>query len=572
MRRTTRPVRGASSATASVAAARPDATAAVLAMQRTAGNHATARVVDTIQRMQRDDSSSSSGSRSGFWSWFSWGSSNQGRASSPATGPPAPQPSPQAASDRAPLTERELETIITASLASMESKLEEPAESVAARATLDGLRSLAKDDSVVSLLERHSTQLAKMRKSTSDRKQGKTYDQAALASAERHHERMRELHAALPRLIAEAGEPPPAHRQKLHRLRERYGNVWNEVKALQGGDRMSGRSWRGLMNTVDELEAAVQDWRRVFIDFASRVGELDERVAELSALATGEKRLEVAKHEPMAKAPQPVLIGGGHVGGGGPPAPSSGLVSFDEGARGQLRNAAYTGAGRAGGGEAVNYDIVDIPGLRAPPNSLKRHHILGRRYMQLLHDVVVNGIRDDEATRLLERIAEGRALSASSVFWAPINLFTGPGNRYDDPGSEVERQKPRSMSQPQWDALMQLRAFLDGIILDRKAFFGEHGSRTPLRDVDKPGRARLIEILEALARLGIKHAHPMVAADWAVIGPDSPKSDYLKGGPYAEGVDPELWRQTSRAQDAPNWPAICATANTFGVHVFYVKS
>jgi hypothetical protein len=127
---------------------------------------------------------------------------------------------------------------------------------------------------------------------------------------------------------------------------------------------------------------------------------------------------------------------------------------------------------------------LDAPahGLPAAGPGFSRHHILGRKYIQLLFALanateVSNGV--------LKRFAGWPKPNTSSAipednelerrfFWSPYNLFIGPdGNhRGFDPGSGVEQVCPPGLYREhaqQWEALRAIPAYLESIGVDLSA-------------------------------------------------------------------------------------------------------
>jgi hypothetical protein len=159
-----------------------------------------------------------------------------------------------------------------------------------------------------------------------------------------------------------------------------------------------------------------------------------------------------------------------------------------------------------------------------PQGFLTRHHILGRRYMQLLSAIVIE-IRDDALLSALYGIAGAKRSDIqpdelhSAVFWSPLNLFFGPHgiDRVDDPGSDTERRKPLSFPVEVWKALMELKATLeDGV--GRQTLRSYLAGNEVAISFNKASRKQLTEVLTKLRKLKKSSSgHVMRLSDWRFI-------------------------------------------------------
>ncbi|WP_028066742.1 hypothetical protein [Solirubrobacter soli] len=414
----------------------------------------------------------------------------------------------------------------------------------------------------------HAKALADMRDTTDQRVKGQTYDKGALVKATKEHAAAVAHYEQLGPALAALERPDVKHAAKLARLRERLANAQRDLALLQEDLPLyGGLSWRGHAHTVNELERHVGEVRAEFDKYAARVKAIyDEHfegfVEHVSSIDANE--IVVPLHGVPAPERKPKTRGQAPQ-----QQPEQRLVAYEQSNRGHIQNAQFSAPGRSGGGEAIDY-LIRGANVFAPADSFKRHHILGRRYLQLLYQVVA-AIKDDKLSDLTAQIAYGGELTPAGVFWSPVNLFLGPGSRLDDPGSELELKRPASFPNERWTALMALYRFLDTLILDKRAFATE-GETSPLADVDKERRLELIALVGALARVGASAAHPMQAADWGVIAPGGANNQYMTNGPYGEKVDADEWRvhAATVGDNAPNWVAMCADLDTFNSYKFYV--
>jgi hypothetical protein len=107
--------------------------------------------------------------------------------------------------------------------------------------------------------------------------------------------------------------------------------------------------------------------------------------------------------------------------------------------------------------------------------NLARHHILGRKYIQLL---LALSRETGVSEGTLKRFAGWPVSSGSTAppdaqlntlfFWSPYNLFIGPdGNhRGFDPSSGVEQICPPGFSEERWEALKAVPQYFENIGVD----------------------------------------------------------------------------------------------------------
>ena len=131
---------------------------------------------------------------------------------------------------------------------------------------------------------------------------------------------------------------------------------------------------------------------------------------------------------------------------------------------------------------------LDVPaGYPAVGANLARHHILGRKYIQLLLALArETGVSDGT----LKRFA-GWPINSSSTppaaaqfegrfFWSPYNLFIGPdGNhRGFDPSSGVEQICPPGFNRERWEALKAVPEYFErvGVDLSKLVALEDNGS------------------------------------------------------------------------------------------------
>jgi hypothetical protein len=171
--------------------------------------------------------------------------------------------------------------------------------------------------------------------------------------------------------------------------------------------------------------------------------------------------------------------------------------------------------------------------LAAPVGAHRaRHHILGRKYIQLLQ-LLAEKVGVNPGT--LKRFAGWPEGSSSNkpvegefpgrFFWSPYNLFIGPEGqlRVFDPSSGVEQQKPNSFPQNRWDALKAIPPYFQEIGIDLRQLVGLEDGKTEKWDITPSPEAvlsGLTERIKAVTRTGPGDAfvlHAMRNADWAPV-------------------------------------------------------
>jgi hypothetical protein len=543
--------------------------AAVLALQRGAGNQAVTRMVARMQGNAPPQPAQS---------WYSpivnylWPPPANVAPQQPQ---PQPQAQPQPRQDDRGARDAELRQTLPAKVTAIAQTLQASWVDRDAEAKLREMKTydVQHRARTEQSFQRHAKALQEMQQTTEDRVPGKTHDKSALVAAIKTHEHAVESFERLGPALAGLVPPDARFEAKRARFDERLLNVQRDLGLLQEDIPLhSGLTWRGLAHTVNELEQHIAQLRAQYDQYGAEVRRIYDKIFEgfvehVSAIEANKAHVKLHGAQEEQEEPHKEKTRGRAA----PPRHEQRLVAYDEGRRGRVENAQFSAPGRSDGGEDIDYTIygAGVP-VVAPDETFKRHHILGRRYLQLLYQIV-NAIDDDRLNALTARIAFGGELTPAGVFWSPVNLFLGPGSRLDDPGSELELKRPASFPAERWNALMALYRFLDGLILDKRAFATE-GEKSPLADVDKLRREQLVELVGALARIGAGAAHRMQAADWGVIAPNTPKSQYMASGPYGEKVDADDWREYAGtvADNAPNWVAMCAGAATFNSYRFYV--
>ena len=209
-----------------------------------------------------------------------------------------------------------------------------------------------------------------------------------------------------------------------------------------------------------------------------------------------------------------------------------------------------------------------MPGREKSPTDIKiqdnqdgrkaRHHILGRKYIQLLFalalavedlnvsemDDNVKGIENLRKTDVFGHLLRfacwdkeevGPIISGNKpfgidkynqlkswFFWSPYNLFIGPAPtlRLFDPKSGVEQTCPRGFLQDRWVALKAIPQFIEdiGIPLNQLVSL-EEGAAVDwfVKGNKKDVKVKLCQLLKGIYNTGSADPHTFDDQDWIVV-------------------------------------------------------
>ncbi|MFG3280334.1 hypothetical protein [Streptomyces sp. NPDC048111] len=180
-----------------------------------------------------------------------------------------------------------------------------------------------------------------------------------------------------------------------------------------------------------------------------------------------------------------------------------------------------------------------LPTRPAPPATfaavganMSRHHILGRKYIQLL---LALGQEVPVSDGTLKRFAGWPVSTGSTApvnaqlngmfFWSPFNLFVGPAGtrRVFDPSSGVEQQRPNSFPEDRWNHLKRIPGYLEGIgvKLSELASLEDTGTKTwnitTSAEKIKDELTALIKDITATVTSDKVPVHKLDEDDWAIV-------------------------------------------------------
>lgn len=156
-----------------------------------------------------------------------------------------------------------------------------------------------------------------------------------------------------------------------------------------------------------------------------------------------------------------------------------------------------------------------------PKERYSRHHVVGRKYLQMLMHllelfefvtVVDRRVRmqDQVIARCdprIQKFAEYRGSNLQALkaafFWSPWNLFVGPMAelRTFDPSSGVEQVRPKCFPEKRWNALKMIPETLEqlGVVLANLVILRDNESlKVTLKVGDDVARQKLDRLLEKL--------------------------------------------------------------------------